>query len=60
MNAERAEVRAFPRATATVMAMYWMPDRQLCGGTGSCDVDADGICDDIDNCTDITSHEFCR
>ena len=29
----------------------------VCGGTGV-DVDADGICDDIDNCTDITSMSF--
>ena len=29
----------------------------VCGGTGV-DVDADGICDDIDNCTDTTSMSY--
>ena len=29
----------------------------VCGGTGT-DADADGICDDADNCTDLTACNF--
>ena len=29
----------------------------VCGGTGT-DVDSDGICDDVDNCTDLTACNF--
>ena len=29
----------------------------VCGGTGV-DLDADGICDDIDNCTDVTADNY--
>ena len=29
----------------------------VCGGTGT-DIDADGVCDDADNCTDVTACNF--
>ena len=29
----------------------------ICGGSGT-DVDADGICDDIDNCTDLSACNY--
>ena len=29
----------------------------VCGGTGT-DADADGVCDDIDNCTDLTACNY--
>ena len=30
----------------------------VCGGTCAADVDGDGICDDTDNCTDVTACNF--
>ena len=58
MNAGCAEERVFPKEIATALAIV-LDACGVCGGTGV-DVDGDGICDDIDNCTDTRSHELCR
>ena len=34
-----------------------LDDCDVCGGTGT-DIDSDGICDDVDNCEDITACNF--
>ena len=46
---------------ATVIAMAKLEDALgVCGGTCAADVDGDGICDDTDNCTDVTACNYQR
>ena len=50
-----ADATTSPRAIAIVMATSWTPS--ACGGTCTEDADADGICDDVDDC--VGAYDAC-
>ena len=61
-NAVCAADEAFLLVTAIVMATKTMHtvaiDMGICGGSCEADVDADGICDGADNCTDVSACNY--
>ena len=55
-NAVCAAVQASLLATAIVMATKTC--QVVCGGSCGADVDADSICDDADNCIDVSTCNY--